>query len=887
MPEDFSLLEIGKLAESLKQGNKIQVAKRYLSALNESLNQRFAQNEDIVSIIHDRCAFIDELLIQLWNDLAFPNSVSLIAVGGYGRGELHPYSDIDLLLLLGEEPNEECDKKLTDFITLLWDIKLDIGHSVRTIAECVNVARDDITIATNLMESRVLAGNEKFHEELMAQTGPENIWPSPAFFRAKWDEQIARHRKFGNSEYNLEPNIKSCPGGLRDIQMIGWIAKRHFGVDSMESLVELGFLQADELDTILRGQAFLWQVRYALHMLNGREEDRLLFDQQRTLSEHAGYKDDDAKMAVEQFMQVYYQWAMRLGTLNDVLMQAFDESILRACEVANVQEINQRFTLHNGHIEVANAKVFLKNPSALLEIFVLLAHRPDTDGVRADTIRLIQESLDLIDEDFRDDPRNQRLFMEIVQSRDKVALQLRRMLRWGVLARYIPSFGAIIGQMQHDLFHIYSVDAHTMELVKNLRRFQYDDSQERFPIASRVMRRIKKPEILYIAGLFHDIAKGRGGDHSKLGMVDAREFCERHSMSIQDTNLVVWLVEKHLLMSAVAQRADISDPEVIQQFALDMGDQLHLDCLFTLTIADINATNPKLWNNWRASLMRQLYDSTKQALRRGLEIVVDKAAYVDENKWAAIDVLEEDFSIQEEEILPVWENISDDYFLRELPDDIAWHTQAILAKQPSDSPLVLVKHDDTEATQIFVRTPNEPNVFALVVSALEQLDLSIVDARVYSAGDSPYTLDIFYVLDSNNQPLTNENNRISRISNTLDNQLADPNSYPEIIRRRTPRALRLFSVPTITSISTDISKGHTVLEVLTPDRPGLLARIGLIFLEYGIKIQNAKITTLGERVEDLFFITDSNDQAISDPALCADIQRTICEELDAKSNQAA
>ncbi|MFT5692096.1 MAG: [protein-PII] uridylyltransferase [Oceanicoccus sp.] len=874
-----------QLSTALKESKSPVVPlKEQIKKTTEFLHTKFHQNTYIRHLIWARATFIDQLLHVIWDtyDWGQETNICLVAVGGYGRGELHPHSDIDLLVLLKDEESlEKHQKNISDFITTLWDTKLDIGHSVRTVSQTLTEAEREITIVTNLMESRVLIGNKELHEALISDIDTSKIWSSQRFFRAKWDEQIDRHQKHGNSEYKLEANIKNSPGGLRDIQMIGWITKRHFDADHIEELVGKGFIKEEELDILNRGLDFLWRVRYALHMISGREEDRLLFDHQRTLAEMFGYEDDDAKMAVEQFMQYYYRWALSLGELNDVLMQHFDETILRACEAETIYEINSRFRIRNGHIEVTNDKVFENTPYALLEVFVLSAHNKSIDGVRASTIRLIRGNRDLIDEDFRNDPRNQRLFMELLTSKNQIALNLRRMLRFGVLGKYLPEFGKIIGQMQHDLFHIYSVDAHTMELIKNLRRFHYADFQKKFPVASRVVRRLPKVELLYIAGLYHDIAKGRGGNHSKLGVVDARLFCELHDISKRDTNLVCWLVENHLLMSAVAQRSDISDPEIIGDFAVVVGDQDHLDYLYALTVADINATNPTLWNNWRASLLRQLYSETKRALRRGIENPIDKADWIAENQANAIEKLQ-DLGFTEDEIHKIWTNTAEDYFLREKVDDIVWHTEAITHHTDPDNPLILVREtsniDVEGATQIFIHARHQENMFAVMASGLEQLDLNIQDARIYNSGTG-LTLDTFFVLDGNGESIGDDPERIAEIKQLLAEMLKEAAQSLDIISRRTPRQMRLFSIPTRTTFFTDTSRGYSVLEVITPDRPGLLARIGKIFVDYGIELQNAKIATLGERVEDVFFIT-SKQQPIEDPKLCEAIQTAICKELD-------
>ncbi len=865
--------------------SRVALLKKNIERTTDYFHQQYQQGASVRDLVCARATFIDQLLNACWQlfDWGDNEAISLIAVGGYGRGELHPHSDIDLLILLRDEQTlTHLQQEISAFVTMLWDIKLDIGHSVRTTEQCQDEAAADITIVTNLMESRTLMGSQALHATMMAGVGPDKIWSSQSFFRAKWNEQIERHQKHGNSEYVLEANIKNSPGGLRDIQMIGWIAKRHFGIQKIEELIDLGFLREEEMGILKRGLDFMRRVRYALHMIAGREEDRLLFDHQRTLATMFGYDNDNSKMAVEQFMQYYYRWALSLGELNDVLMQHFDETILRACEAENIYEINPRFRVRNGHIEVTNDKVFEKNPSALMEIFVLMAQNRHIDGARASTIRLIRKYRDLIDDDFRKDPRNTRSFMEVLRSPDKVALQLRRMLRFGVLGKYLPEFGKIIGQMQHDLFHIYSVDAHTMEVVKNMRRFHYPESQKKFPVAARVVKRLPKIELLYIAGLYHDIAKGRGGDHSTLGIVDARSFCERHDLGKRDTNLICWLVEHHLLMSSVAQRQDISDPDVITQFATTVGDQTRLDYIYALTVADINATNPNLWNSWRASLLRQLYVETKRALRRGLENPVDKADWIADTQQAALEQLE-GLGFTEEEVLAMWSDTNEDYFLREKVEDIVWHTEAISQHTNPDEPLILLKESGDlnleSATQIFIHTKHKDALFALMASGLEQLDLNIQDARIYNSGTG-FTLDTFFVLDNNGEPIGNNPERITYIKEFLNKQIRQTDPYHDIMHRRTPRQMRLFSVPTHTTLSTDAARGHSILEVLTPDRPGLLARIGKIFFDFDIQLQNAKITTLGERVEDVFFITNKDQQPIEDPALCEAIQKAICRELD-------
>jgi [protein-PII] uridylyltransferase len=864
--------------------NPVTCCRQAIRRATEHLHGLFRSGTQARELVPMRSDFIDALLGALWDRQDWGDTpLALVAVGGYGRGELHPHSDVDLLVLLGDDDGE-CRDSLESFLTLLWDIGLNIGHSVRTVAQCARAAAADITVLTNLMETRVLRGSERLLDEVRELTAPHRMWSSREFFLAKLEEQRVRHEKFADTEYNLEPNVKGSPGGLRDLQVICWIAERHFGVTSLDELSSEDFLNADETEILNRGRDFLWQVRYALHMITDREEDRLLFDHQRELAELWGFEDGD-KLAVEQFMQVYYRWALAVSHLNEVLIGYFDQAILRPDTAGDITVLNERFQVRNGYIEARQQDLFRSDPSALLEIFLLCATREEIVGVAAPTIRLVRDNRHLIDDAFRADPRNRALFMEIVRAPNKMARQLRRMSRYGILGQYLPEFGQVVGQMQHDLFHTYTVDAHTLEVVKNCRRFLYPDSEGRFPVSCRVARRLPKKELLYLAALFHDIGKGRGGDHSELGAVDAERFCRDHGLDRRDTELVTWLVRNHLTMSAVSQRKDLSDPDVIQKFAEHVGDEDHLDYLFTLTVADINGTNPTLWNAWRGSLLRQLYTETRRALRRGLDNPVDKQALIGRAREDAVEMLE-DRGFTPQELDALWANRGGEYFLRERGEDIAWHTEAIASHHDRDKPLVLVRNSNDSSvantTQIFIHARSRPQLFSVICAELEQLDLSVHDARIYSAADG-MTLDTFFVLGSDGQPIAEDGARLKHIRDRLTESLADTASYPDIVKRRTPRQMKSFSVPTETSMTVDEVKGVTILEVASPDRPGLLARLGRIFVDFGIELQAAKIQTLGERVEDVFFITDENLQPITDPARCEAIQQAIRDELDAQA----
>ena len=886
LKHDSELFEQAKFDQLVAEKGSIALAfKQAIKDADTVLNQRFERLENIKLIIRRRAWVMDKLLQQLWSHYACAQcpGIALLAVGGYGRAELHPHSDIDLMILIKDEAAAKpFHDDLSTFVTQLWDIGLEVGHSVRTLQQCAELAASDITIATNLMEARTIHGDPQLAREMQELTGPARIWDAKSFFTAKWTEQIARYDKFSNTEFNLEPDIKSAPGGLRDIQNIGWVAKRYFNARRMSDLVSHGFLTSDEYDILNSGHLFLWEVRYALHLITGRGENRLLFDYQRAVAEMLGYKDSASTLAVEKFMKRYYRVALSISQLNDMLLQHFDEAILRADEPEVITPINSRFQIRNSFIEVTYDKVFEHYPSALMEVFLILAQNEQIEAIRASTIRLIRDHRHLVDEHFRNDIRNISMFMELLRSPNKIYTQFYRMKRYGILGNYIPTFGQVIGQMQYDLFHIYTVDAHSLHVLRNLRMFRHQEVKKDFPIAHYIVHRIPKIELLYIAGLFHDLGKGRGGDHSELGSVDAYNFCIHHRLSKWDANLVAWLVENHLLMSLTAQKKDVSDPEVIHEFACKVGDQVRLDYLHALTVADIRATNPKLWNGWRGALLRQLYAETRRALRRGLEKPGNREDWIEETKERAMALLS-NRGISEEVVRTFWNSLGDDYFLRETYGDVARHTEAMLKHIDKDEPMVLLdKTDDRNyhgAAEVFIYTKDAPNLFAATVAALNQLNLTIADAKIITSATG-FSLDTYIILEENGTNIGNDPARVDQIVRKLQKALKDPSKYPEIVHKRMPRALKHFNIPTEVVISNDIEKEHTVVELVALDRPGLLAEVGCIFLENNVSLHNARIATLGERVEDVFYITDLNGDMIKDPKLCKQIETALKEKLD-------
>ena len=868
---------------------KISVFKDALNTMCARMDTAFETGTPIQQLIYGRSRILDEILGFAWRLFDWPNEqhVSLIAVGGYGRGELHPHSDIDLLILFDKEKPENHNQSISNFLTFLWDIKLDVGSSVRTIEECFDQAKKDLTIATNLIESRTIIGSQQLREKMYARVTSEEAWTAKDFLIGKSQEQKQRHKRTNNTEYNLEPNIKNSPGGLRDIHTIGWVAKRYFSVSLLDELATHEFISESELKILTNGQHYLWKIRYALHMINKKREDRLLLDHQRTLADFFGFKDQKGKLAVEQFMGRYYRVAMKMTGFNDILLQYFEES-LNTHLPSNIVEINNRFQLHNNFLEVTHEKVFQHQPFALMELFVLLAQNREISGVRASTIRLIREHWYLIDDKFRADLRNISLFMELLRQKDGVSTELKRMIRYGILGRYLPEFGRIVGQMQHDLFHIYTVDAHTVKVIRKCRQFRHSEHKEQFPIAHQVVNRLPKIELLYIAALYHDIGKGRGGDHSELGAIDVVTFCQTHRLGKWDTQLVAWLVRNHLLMSMTAQRKDISDPEIIQAFAEQVGDVTHLDYLYTLTVADINATNNTLWNNWRASLMRQLYAETKIVLKRGLENPVNRQDLIEQVQNEALEILEHS-NLTPLQIQRLWSGVADDYFIHESAKNIAWHTKAILEMGENEATLVLIQKTTLRlhegASDMLIYTKNADNLFAASVAILDQLSLSVQDARIYQT-QSEYTFSSYTLLTQENKSIPDDTKTLQKIRETICQQLAQDNYYSSIISRRISRQLTLFSTPSKVNFTVDSSNHYTLVEVISPDRPGLLAVIGDIFSHYNIIVCKAIISIVGEKAVDLFFITNSEGQLLEDDTIKQSLQDEICQKLDQRVSAA-
>ena len=873
-----------KFAKSVATSEDVAASFRTaLQSSDKHLKARFLEGEQIHKLVRDRSDLIDRLIYYAWNRDEWDEDIALYAVGGFGRGEMHPHSDLDLLFLLRKNNPQKYKASIEQFLTFLWDLQLKIGHSVRTAKQCAAAAAENVTVMTNLLERRMIVGQIDMEATLNKQV--EKVWPADRFFHAKMAEQTERHNKHGITEFDLEPNVKESPGGLRDIQTIHWIAKRAYKVSGLEKLAGKGFYTEEEYNSLKNAEIFLWRVRYGLHTLSKRPKEQLDFESQRQLAKMFGYEDTPQRLAVEQFMQRYYQTASIVREITDVLTQLLGEELSNQ-ETLAITPVNERFQLRGHYIETTSDDVFTDNPSALLEIFVILSRDKSILGIHGETIRLIRTNGHLINDGFREKQENRQLFIELLRSPNHLMFPLQLMSRYSILGRYLPEFGDIMGLTQHDLFHIYPVDIHTMAVVRNIREFGLPEARAKFPVSSYTYASYPKTEILVIAGLYHDIGKGRGGDHSELGAIDVENFAMNHGFSNRETKLLIWLVKNHLFMSRVAQREDISDPEVIANFARHVGDETRLNLLFTLTTADILATNPTLWNNWRASLMRQLYNSTRKLFRRGLNNVVDPQELIQETKDGASMLLHtsgHDFPEYE----PLWEDLGDSYFLRETAEDVAWHTGLLLENDSSDKPLVSIKpyvhYDRERATVAFIRTTRSSFLFYSAATAIGNAGLNIQDARLYDTKE--FSFLTLYILDESATPFNDDTSRVKRLEKTLLQQLATDHHCSSIRSNRTTRRLKQFPVKTQTSLNT--VNGQSVLEVITADRAGLLATIAEMLVKHHLILKSAKITTLGERVEDLFVIENTDGSPVQDDEASEQLQRDIRETIDQKVDASA
>lgn len=854
--------------EVFEQDNSQSLLKQIIKNKKDDLNQKFNPQENVEPLLIESAVFIDQVLTTCWNQFLEKQAsqLSLIATGGYGRNELFPNSDIDILILLESSNTSSFQDELSAFSNFLWDIGLKPGQSVRTIPECIQVATEEQTIMTSLLETRLITGNKSLFTDLKSQLFNKDLWPSKQYFAAKMQEQERRYKKFHDTAYNLEPNIKEGPGGLRDLQNISWVFKHHYKTSPFEELIKHDFFSKSEYKELIAARNILWRIRFALHTLTQRCEDRLSFNYQRELALQFGFIDNNKEPDVEQFMQYYFKTVMELERMNEMLLQLFDEIIIHIGEVKQLQPVNEHFVSINNYLEVKRTHTFNKHPLTLLEIFPLLQQNQSLKGVTATTIRLIRKNLHLINPEFRNNDKANQLFLSIFRASQGITHQLRQMNRYGILAAYLPSFANIVARMQYDLFHIYTVDAHTLFVLRNLRRFSLDKHDNELPFCNSIFLRIKKPEILYLAALFHDIAKGMGGDHSVLGEEIASKFCKQHALSRSDTKLITWMVRNHLVMSMTAQRKDISDPDVIHKFALQVGSIDYLNHLYLFTVADIRATNPSLWNSWKDSLLRELYTITHGALHRGLHNPIARSERLYENKQEAKEELL-CLGISESTIQKTWNQFTDDYFLRYTAEEIAWHTIAIASTSIDELPLVILRPQNQRGSvEIFVYSKNIDNIFSLSADTLDYLGLTILDARIITISltkSEQYILNSFQVLEQSGEAIE-ELEREIKICKTLRENLQSLSVKGQLNIHRQSRQARHFPITTVINFHKDPLSRYTMIELITTDHAGLLASIGKAFTDLKIQLHDAKISTIGSRAEDMFYITDKNLRPIID-----------------------
>jgi [protein-PII] uridylyltransferase len=815
---------------------------------------RFDGGEGVERLLAAQTAAVDAAVLAAWRACVPADAgLDLLATGGYGRSEQYPFSDVDLLVLGGSDAQRANEAALGEFFAALWDLGLKPGTAVRSLADCVQACREDVTTLTALTEARLLSDSPAVLDAIEDALRSEGLWPAADYFEAKRGEWIGRHARYHDTANNLEPNLKEGPGGLRDLHTLTWLARRIYRVPGLEALVPLGLLGADEESTLKRDWRTIARLRFGLHLVANRREERLRFDHQKPLAARLGYKDEASdNLAVEQMMQTLFRAAQTVQCISERLLQRFEEQLAGRVERVPVAP---GFALVNGYLQ-REASGPVRSALEAFAVFATWAACTDARGLHSETARAMAESLPRLLPCDQQDGDTRAMFLSLLQGPQPVET-LARMAHLGVLGRYLPAFAKVSGRMQYDLFHVYTVDQHTLAVLRIMASF-VQGSDERFPKAKSVHDRLKQPWLLLVAGLFHDIAKGRGGDHSLLGAVDVREFGATHRLKDADIELLAWLVEQHLLMSTTAQRQDISDPAVVERFARAVGDRTRLEFLYLLTCADIAGTSPKLWNTWKERLLADLYDATRLAFRRGLEHRVDAEARVAEAR-AEVRALLAD--IDDEALVRVFDEFPDESFLRYRPEQLATQARAILSHGDPAQPLVIVRPQG-EAFEVFVYSPDRDGLFATLTATLDRLGFSVAVARIVTS-TSGMSLDTFQLLpihDTGEAP----DARAAHASRVLREMLSRPATTLHPPRRAMAVALKHFRVSPRVEVRDMGDGARTQLVLIGTDRPGLLADIARVLREHGLRVHDARIATFGERAEDLFLISDERDAALAD-----------------------
>ncbi|MES2832196.1 MAG: [protein-PII] uridylyltransferase [Pseudomonadota bacterium] len=809
---------------------------------------------------------VDAALNLAWVNSDMPACASLIAVGGYGRGELYPYSDVDVLILLAAAPDAALQGKLEALVQVLWDIGLELGHSIRTVEECLTEAAADITVQTSLLEARLVTGNDQlFH---ILQRRCKDAMDAQAFFRAKTREMRQRHVKYEDTPYSLEPNCKESPGGLRDLQVIIWVAKAAGLGESWSELANGGLITTVEAQQLAQKERAFKDIRIRLHIHAKRRDDRLVVDVQTPIAESFGFRTTDARRASEYLMQRYYLAAKAVTQLNTILLQNIETRLFPrpACP----QPINPRFNEVNGFIDIASDHTFQETPSAMLEVFLLLANHQALKGMTARTLRQLWHSRFLINRAFRQAPANRALFLKIIQAPQGITHALRYMNQTSILGRYLPNFRRIVGQMQHDLFHVYTVDQHILMVVRNVRRFALTEHAHEYPFCSQLMANFHQPWLIYVAALFHDIAKGRGGDHSVLGMQDAGQFCRDHLIDAEDTALIVFLVQNHLTMSHVAQKQDLSEPDVIAQFAALMHDERRLTALYLLTVADIRGTSPKVWNAWKGKLLEDLFRMTLRVLG-GEKPSADHE--LKNRQQEALKTLRL-YGLDPHAHQPLWETLDVAYFLRHDASDIAWQTRILHNRLSDTRPVVKCRLAPIgEGLQVTVYMHDQPDLFARICSYFDNKNFGILDAKIHTTRRQ-YALDTFLVTAADFAD--HYRDIINLIEHELTALLASAAPLPAPVKGRVSRLSRTFPITPTVELRPDERGQYHLLSISANDRNGLLYTIASVLAKYRVNLHTAKILTLGERVEDVFLVDGA---ALDNTRTQAQLETDLLEAL--------
>ncbi|HSI37843.1 MAG TPA: [protein-PII] uridylyltransferase [Methylotenera sp.] len=867
------------LADNLTEKERIAFWRQHVKDGFAALKADFSAHANTARLFKQHCKFIDGLLTAIWAEASIDSSCCLIAVGGYGRGEQYPYSDIDLLILIPENPSDitSLNRNIEALIGLLWDIGLNVGHSVRSLSECIAEAQKDVTIQTNLIESRLLKGDSALYQQFLQDI--QTSIDVPAFFAAKLKEQDNRHAKFNDTAYNLEPNIKESPGGLRDLHMIQWISRslqmrdgaKHIDGSAWTALKKQNIISELEARKIRHHEKKLQLLRVRLHFLSGRREDRLLFDFQNELAADLGYVNTSRKRASEQLMQSYYRSVKFVELINEILLKSLQQML--SASPPTIKPVNTRFEAHDQLLEAKTAGLLQTQPAAILEAFLLLQQHPELTGMGATLLRSMQRVKTLVNRDFRHNQHNKKRFIEILSQPNGVNHALRAMNRYGILGSYIPAFGKIVGQMQHDLFHVYTVDEHILNVLANLRRFAKPELKHEFPLCSQLFEEFDAPHLLYLAALFHDIAKGRGGDHSTLGTIDANRFCRLHNLPKEDSRLVAWLVEAHLKMSATAQKSDLSDPHVIESFAQFVQNERKLIALYLLTVADIRGTSPAVWNAWKARLLESLFYATKHALAHQTLQTQQVIASRQAEAATKLNV----YGLSAPAYAHLWSNFGDQYFLRHESDEIAWHTRLLTPHLNTPKPIVRAKlSSNGDGIQVMIYTKDRIDLFARICNFFDRMGYNIVEAKIYTT-DHGYALDSFIILDESGKSVS-YSGLLKFIEVELTQKLDGDSLLESPLKGRISRQVKHMPIQAQVTITEEAGNNNHKLEIVANDRPGLLATLAYKFLVHEIDLHNAKINTLGNRAEDTFLISGKKGQKL-DAERIKTLQESLIAEI--------